>query len=273
MNATTVLPEEIKKFNQLAATWWDTTGPMWPLHRLNALRVPFIQQQVQQHLNLAADSTLENISMLDVGCGGGILSESMAKLGASVHGIDMAERNIFAARQHLNRTAPHSDQNSDNNSDQNPGQNPGLDLDLRYDVMEVQNLPADRQYDVVLNMEVVEHVDDLAGFLASCGRVTRPGGIMIVATINRTLYSLATAKIAAEYVLRWLPRGTHDWRRFVTPGETMKILKAAGFGFGELTGVGVNPLKRDMHLTPSLAANYMLVAVKRATLEQPHADS
>jgi len=253
VNATTILPEEIRKFNQLADTWWDTTGPMWPLHRLNALRVPFIQAQIQQHLHLKPEATLDNLSVLDVGCGGGILSESMAKLGASVHGIDMAERNIFAARQHLHRT--------------------DLNLDLKYDIMEVQHLPADRQYDAVLNMEVVEHVDDLAGFLASCGQVTKPGGIMIVATINRTLYSLATAKIAAEYVLRWLPRGTHDWRRFVTPGETMKILKAVGFGFGELTGVGVNLLKRDMHLTPSLGANYMLVAVKRAGVDKPLADS
>jgi len=251
VNATTVLPEEIKKFNQLAATWWDTTGPMWPLHRLNALRVPFIQQQVRQHLNLAAQSTLANVSVLDVGCGGGILSESMARLGASVHGIDMAERNIFAARQHMR----------------------GAGLDLRYDVMEVQQLAVDRQYDVVLNMEVVEHVDDLAGFMASCGRLTKPGGIMIVATINRTLYSLATAKIAAEYVLRWLPRGTHDWRRFVTPAETMKLLKTAGFGFGELTGVGVSPWSRDMHLTSSLGANYMLVAVKRGALKSPVVNS
>lgn len=248
MNATTILPEEIKKFNLLADTWWDTTGPMWPLHRLNAVRVPFIQAQVQQHLGLAPETTLDNISVLDVGCGGGILAESMAKLGASVQGIDVAERNIFAARRH--------------HQDSDPG------LDLQYDVTEVQNLPADRQYDVVLNMEVVEHVDDLGGFLSSCGRVTKPGGIMIVATINRTLYSLSTAKFAAEYVLRWLPRGTHDWRRFVTPGEAMKILKAAGFGFGELTGVGVNPLKREMYLTPSLGANYMLVAMK-----QPLADS
>jgi 2-polyprenyl-6-hydroxyphenyl methylase/3-demethylubiquinone-9 3-methyltransferase len=243
VNATTILPQEIKKFNQLADTWWDTTGPMWPLHRLNALRVPFIQAQVQQHRHLEAEATLDGISVLDVGCGGGILAESIARLGASVHGIDVAERNVFAARRHMQDS----------------------DLDLKYDVTEVQHLPADHRYDLVLNMEVVEHVDDLAGFLASCGRVTKPGGMMIVATINRTLYSLATAKIAAEYVLRWLPRGTHDWRRFVTPGETMKILKASGFGFGELTGVGVNPLKRKMHLTPSLGANYMLVAVKKTS--------
>jgi 2-polyprenyl-6-hydroxyphenyl methylase/3-demethylubiquinone-9 3-methyltransferase len=249
MNASTVLPQEIKKFNQLAETWWDTAGPMWPLHRLNALRVPFIQRQVQQHLHIESEDTLQNVSVLDVGCGGGILSESMARLGASVHGIDMAERNIYTARQHSQ----------------------GTDLDLSYDVMEVQQLPADKQYDVVLNMEVVEHVDDLAGFMSSCGRVTKPGGVMIVATINRTLYSLLTAKIAAEYVLRWLPRGTHDWHRFVTPAESMKLLREAGFGFGELTGVGVNPLKRNMHLTSYLGANYMLVAVKRATVGQSRA--
>jgi len=245
MNASTILPEELKKFNDLAETWWDETGPMWPLHRLNALRVPFIRAQIQEHLNLAPEATLKNVSMLDVGCGGGILSESMARLGASVHGIDVADRNIYAARQHIQ----------------------DAELDLRYDVIEVQHLPSDRQYDVVLNMEVVEHVDDLAGFLTSCGRVTRPGGMMIVATINRTLYSLITAKIGAEYVLRWLPRGTHDWRRFVSPGEAMKLLRNSGFGFRDLTGVGVNPLKRDMHLTSYLGANYMLVAVKRDAVD------
>ncbi|MFT6011246.1 MAG: 2-polyprenyl-6-hydroxyphenyl methylase/3-demethylubiquinone-9 3-methyltransferase [Candidatus Pseudothioglobus sp.] len=242
MTASTVRPEEIKKFNQLAETWWDTTGPMWPLHRLNALRVPFILAQVQQHLHLAAEDTLQNVSVLDVGCGGGILAESMARLGASVYGIDMAERNIYTARQHSQ----------------------GTDLDLSYAVMEIQQLPAEQQFDVVLNMEVVEHVDDLVGFMASCGRATKPGGMMIVATINRTLYSLVTAKIAAEYVLRWLPRGTHDWRRFVTPVEAMKFLKDMGFGLGELTGVGVNPLKRNMHLTSFLGGNYMLVAMKPA---------
>jgi 2-polyprenyl-6-hydroxyphenyl methylase/3-demethylubiquinone-9 3-methyltransferase len=246
VNATTILPAEITRFNALAETWWDEAGPMWPLHRLNALRVPYIQAQIHAHLNLAPEATLENISILDVGCGGGILSESMAKLRASVHGIDVADRNIHAARQHNQSKA----------------------LDLKYDVMEVQHLPLDRQYDVVLNMEVVEHVDDLAAFMSSCGRVTRPGGIMIVATINRTLYSLMTAKISAEYVLRWLPRGTHEWRRFVSPGEAMKLLKEAGFGFRDLTGVGVNPFKRDMHLTSFLGANYMLVAVKRAPAEQ-----
>lgn len=246
MNATTILPEEIKKFNDLAATWWDETGPMWPLHRLNALRVPFIDAQIHEHLDLTPDATLQNVSILDVGCGGGILSESMAKLGASVHGIDVADRNIHAARQHMQNT----------------------DLHLSYDVMEVKHLPTDRQYDVVLNMEVVEHVDDLDAFLSDCGRVTRPGGMMILATINRTLYSLVTAKISAEYVLRWLPRGTHDWRRFVSPGDAMKRLKDAGFGFRHLTGVGVNPIKRDMHLTSFLGANYMLVAVKRAAVER-----
>ena len=245
MNASTILPEELKKFNDLAETWWDESGPMWPLHRLNALRVPFIRAQVQEHLELPPEATLKNVSMLDVGCGGGILSESMARLGASVHGIDVADRNIYAARQHIQ----------------------GADLDLRYDVIEVQHLPADRQYDVVLNMEVVEHVDDLTAFLDGCGSVTRPGGMMIVATINRTLYSLVTAKIGAEYVLRWLPRGTHDWRRFVSPGEAMKLLKNSGFGFRDLTGVGVNPLKRDMHLTSYLGANYMLVAVKRDAVD------
>ncbi len=241
MNATTILPLEIARFNRLAETWWDEAGPMWPLHRLNAVRTPFILQHVRKHFGLDANASLQPLSFLDVGCGAGILAESMAMAGGRVHGIDVAERNIEIARQHTLVTG----------------------LDIRYDVMPASELPADARYDVVLNMEVLEHVDNLADFMSTCASLTRPGGLMIVATINRSLYSMMTAKLGAEYILGWLPKGTHDWRRFVTPDECFSMLRNAGFGFREITGVGVNPLRKRMHLTRYLGGNYMLVAVRR----------
>lgn len=241
MNAPTILPEEIARFNRLADTWWDESGPMWPLHRLNALRTPFILDHVSRHFGLQPGESLASLSFLDVGCGAGILSESIARTGARVHGIDVADRNIEIARQHTLVSG----------------------LDIRYDTLAPADLPAGSQYDVVLNMEVVEHVDNLADFMKSCAGLTRPGGLMIVATINRTLYSLVTAKLGAEYILGWLPRGTHDWRRFVTPDECFALLREAGFGFREVTGVGVNPMTRHMYQTRYLGGNYMLVAVRR----------
>lgn len=233
MSESSAISREIEHFDRLAETWWDESGPMWPLHRLNALRVPFIERHVNNRFGTGAAPTV-----LDVGCGAGILSESMAKRGAKVHGIDAATRNIDIARQHARESG----------------------LDIRYDASTIEALDPDLAYDVVLNMEVVEHVDDVSRFMADCARRVRPGGLMFVATINRTAYSFVTAIVGAEYVLRWLPRGTHHWRQFVTPAETRAFLERDGLDVGELTGVGVNPVKRDLFLTSNTAANYMLVA-------------
>lgn len=240
MNATTINPAEISRFNQLAETWWDRTGPMWPLHRLNELRVPYIEEHVRAHFGIDEHASLDGLHVLDVGCGAGILSESMAKAGATVHGIDVAEKNIEIARQHAMASG----------------------LNVRYDAMPVEEIKGVGIYDVVLNMEVVEHVDDLPAFMEQCSNLVKPGGLMIVATINRTVYSLLTAKLGAEYILGWLPRGTHAWRKFVTPSETFGYLREKGFAIRNLTGVGVNPLRRSMHLSDFRGANYMMVAVK-----------
>jgi 2-polyprenyl-6-hydroxyphenyl methylase/3-demethylubiquinone-9 3-methyltransferase len=240
MNATTINPAEVARFNQLAETWWDRAGPMWPLHRLNELRVPYIEEHVRAHFGIPAGETLEGLNVLDVGCGAGILSESMAKAGATVHGIDVAEKNIEIARQHEMASG----------------------LGIRYDSMAVEDIQDSAAYDLVLNMEVVEHVEDLPAFMSCCANLVRPGGLMIIATINRTAYSMLTAKLGAEYVLGWLPRGTHSWFKFVTPSEAFGYLREEGFAIRNLTGVGVNPLKRSMYLTDFRGANYMMVAIK-----------
>lgn len=241
MNATTINAAEVSRFNELAETWWNRSGPMWPLHRLNELRVPYILEHVAAHFDGDGEAPLAGLDVLDVGCGAGILSESMAKAGAKVHGIDAAEKNIAIARQHA--FASH--------------------LNIRYDNIPVESLDESAQYDVVLNMEVVEHVENLPAFMERCAHLVKPGGLMIVATINRTLYSLITAKLAAEYVLGWLPRGTHSWRKFVTPSEVFGPLRDNGFAIRDLTGVGINPLRRSMFLTDFRQANYMMVTIKR----------
>lgn len=240
-------PAEIRKFERLAETWWDESGPFWPLHRLNTVRTEYITDIVQQHFGAGpADAPLRDVRMLDIGCGGGLLSEAMARRGAQVHGIDLVERNVQVAEAH--RPA-------------------GLER-LTYEHVSVESLAAaGARYDVVLNMEVVEHVADLPAFLACCCRLVRPGGLQFVSTINRNLLSFVTAIIGAEYVLRWLPRGTHDWRKFPRPAELTAMLEGNGMQVRHRRGVRVNPLTRHFRLTDSLAINYMLVAATEGGAE------
>ena len=234
-------PEEVAYYSRLADTWWDTAGPFWPLHRLNALRSDYIRRVLCEAFDrdAGAPQPLEGLTLLDVGCGGGILSEAMAKLGASVDGIDVVERNIVVAEHHAE----------------------GAGLPLRYELVTAEAL-AERgaRYDAVLNMEVVEHVADLPGFMQACCALVKPAGLMFIATINRTLLSYAFAIVGAEYVLRWLPRGTHRWRQFPTPSELEELLLRDDFRLTARTGVRVNPLNRHFSLTPSMAVNYMVVA-------------
>jgi len=237
---STVRPGEVARFDALAATWWDPAGPMWPLHRLNALRVPFILHNVRRAFALEPHARLDGITVLDVGCAAGILSESLAHHGARVTGIDPARRNIEIAREHA-RTA-------------------GLDIDYRTGP--VESLRAGR-FDVVLNMEVVEHVDDLPRFMDHCCDLVRPGGMHFLATINRTPLSFLTAIVGAEYVLRWLPRGTHSWRQFVKPEELQAHLARHGFAVADRSGVRINPLSRRFSLTGFEGVNYMLAARRR----------
>ena len=230
---------EIERYNALAETWWQPDGPMWPLHRLNALRAPYVVGKIVEHLPRSdgAGLPLVGLRVLDIGCAAGLLSEAMARQGARVTGIDPAERNIAIAAAHAQRS--------------------GLDIDYSVGTLEML---ADEQFDVVLNMEVVEHVEALPEFMAiACAR-TRPGGLQFLATINRNPLSFLVAIVGAEYVLRWLPRGTHRWGKFVTPGEVVAMLTDGGLTALDKVGVSVNPFTKAYRLTQFLGVNYMMVA-------------
>ena len=243
MQVPSVDEREVEFYQRLAGEWWNEHGKFWPLHRLNSLRADYLKNCICAHFGRSphASRPLAGLRVVDVGCGGGILSESMAKLGARVHGIDVAANNIEVARTHARQNG----------------------LAIGYEQVTAETA-ADRgeRYDVVLNMEVVEHVADLPGFLSACCTLLDPRGIMFVATINRNPWSWLIAIIGAEYVLGWLPRGTHDWRRFVRPAELADLLRRDGLEIRETTGVSINPLTRRFTLSDRTAVNYMLSAVR-----------
>ena len=230
--------KELDQFNGLAGVWWDASGPMWPLHKLNHLRAPFVQQSIQTHFG--ADS-LEGITILDIGCGAGLLSEAMAELGATVTGVDPATRNILIARQHAQQS--------------------NLNIEYLEGSIEVV---ANRCFDVVLNMEVVEHVEDLKAFMSACNQAVAPGGLEIVATLNRNIRSFVFAILGAEYILRWLPKGTHQWRKFVTPTELKRLLAADALQTFDQAGVSVNPFTRAYRVCKDTRVNYMVLATRHA---------
>lgn len=232
---------ELAYYATRAHTWWDEHGPFWPLHRLNTLRIGYLKRELALALGRdpAARQPLADLDVLDVGCGGGLLAEAMASLGARVHGIDIVAGNIATARQHA-RAQPWR---------------------ITDEVTTIEDLARGSQrYDVVLTLEVVEHVADLAGFIAACTDVVEPGGIIAIATINRTWRSWLFAILGAEYVLHWLPRGTHQWRKFVRLRFLRQLLAAQGFEVFAERGVRVNPLTRRFSTTGDLSVNYMLLA-------------
>ena len=236
-------PAEVEKFNKLSATWWNETGPMWPLHRLNNFRITVIEKVICKQLAIEPSSALplSGLHVLDIGCGGGILSESMARRGAKVHGVDVSPGNIAAAKIH----------------------NTTQKLDVTYEVTTAEALAdSSASYDVVLNMEVIEHVADLAGFMSACNAMVKPGGIQFVSTINRNPWAWFIAIFGAEYVLRWLPKGTHQYRKLVKPSELMKHLDQDNFTLISRTGVNVNPFTRQMSARKSEMVNYMYAAIK-----------
>lgn len=242
MESTTVDPQEVAYYTRLADQWWDERGKLWPLHKLNQLRVNYLRRAICQHFGRSFDTRLPlaGLCVLDIGCGGGILAESMARLGATVHGIDVVERNIRVAREHSRQAG----------------------IDVKYEHVDTADLVERRQrYDVVLNMEVVEHVVDLPTFMTQCTSLVKQEGIVFIATINRNLLSWFIAIVGAEYVLRWLPIGTHRWRRFVKPGELKAMLADNGMIVNASTGVKVNPFNRQFRLTCRQPVNYMLSAI------------
>lgn len=234
---------EVEKFSRLAAEWWDPKGKFRPLHVFNPVRLQFIRALAAEHFGRdeRALKPFQGLGLLDIGCGGGLLSEPMARMGFTVLGADASEKNVKTAASHAAGT--------------------GLSLAYRGATAEV--LAAENaRFDMILNMEVVEHVADLAGFLGSCAEMLKPGGLMLVATLNRTLKSLALAKIGAEYVLRWLPAGTHDWNRFVTPAELEILLQDAGLNVTRIQGVAFDPLRWEWRLSSDTDVNYMMAAEK-----------
>ena len=247
LSAASIDPEEVAYYERMAALWWTEDGPFWPLHRLNALRVEYLREHICRHFGRdpAAERPLAGLHMLDIGCGGGILSQGMTRLGAQITGIDVVEKNIHIARLHAQQS--------------------GLRIDYRAETAE-RLAESGEQFDMVLNMEVVEHVADLPGFMRACTALVRPGGLMSVATINRTPIAWLVAIVGAEYVLRWLPKGTHRYRKLRKPLEVTALLEDAGFAVLARTGVRVNPFKRSLHLTAFMGINYMLVATKAAQM-------
>jgi 2-polyprenyl-6-hydroxyphenyl methylase/3-demethylubiquinone-9 3-methyltransferase len=242
---TTVDPAEVERFSALSAEWWDPRGKMRALHKFNPLRLGYIRDVACR--KFAHDSRrldcLAGLRMLDIGCGAGILSEPLARLGGSIVGADPSQTNIAAARLHAARA--------------------GVTVDYRATTAEAL-AAADERFDVVLAMEVVEHVADLRLFVGCCANMVRPGGLMIAATINRTLKSFALAIVGAEYILRWLPRGTHQWDKFVTPNELEAAMGRGGLTLMAETGVIYNPLSDAWQLGTDMDVNYVLVGERPA---------
>jgi len=242
----TVDAAEMEKFAAMAEEWWDPTGKFKPLHQFNPVRIAFIKERLCARFGRDpnADRPLDGLKVLDIGCGGGLLCEPIARLGASVTGVDATERSVHVAAAHA--------------------QQMGLDIDYRFLTAEAL-LAEGARFDAVLNMEVVEHVADVDAFLGASAGLVAPGGMMVCATLNRTAKAFALAIVGAEYVMRWLPRGTHDWRKFVKPSELAASLRAGGMTVEEMTGVVYNPVTDVWRLKPGdLDVNYMVVAVRDA---------
>lgn len=237
---STIDPAEVERFSRIADEWWDAGGKFAPLHRLNPVRLGYIRDRASAHWHRDAlcGSPLQGLSLLDIGCGGGLICEPMARLGAQVTGIDASERNIAAARRHAERQE--------------------LDIDYRVATAEAL-VQSDNRFDIVLALEIVEHVADADLFLRVCGQLVEPGGLFFLSTLNRTAKAWALAVVGAEYVLRWLPRGTHDWRKFLRPSEVVRGLGAGGILAQEMVGVVYSPLGRTWSLSGTdFDVNYML---------------
>ena len=242
--ARSIDPAEVAKFDRLAATWWDPNGPMRPLHRLNPVRLAYLRDRICSHFNrdLQVRRPLAGLTVLDIGCGGGLIAEPLARLGAEVTALDAAAENIRVAKAHAADS--------------------GLTIDYLNQAAEALAAKG-RGFDVVLALEVIEHVPDVPAFLATAAALVKPGGAFIASTLSRTPRAFLQAIVGAEYVLRWLPRGTHDWRRFLRPAELARIVRAQGLEVANLSGVSFNPLRGEWRLGEDTAVNYLLYARKR----------
>tara|TARA_Y100000992_G_scaffold299992_1_gene267751 strand:+ start:631 stop:1359 length:729 start_codon:yes stop_codon:yes gene_type:complete len=241
MKNNTINKEEIEKFSKIAEEWWNPSGKFKPLHKFNPIRISYIKDNIINTLKLKnKKKPLEKVRILDVGCGGGLLSEPMNRLGADVVGIDASKKNIEVAKLHANKN----------------------NLDIEYLCTSPENLKIDKKFDVILNMEIVEHVEDVDFFLESCSKLLKSNGVMFVATLNKTLKSYLFAIIGAEYILRWLPIGTHEWEKFVKPEDLIEILSKYNLNLDDLSGLKFNPLKNSWNFSPDKSVNYIAKFIK-----------
>ena len=236
MKNNTINKKEIEKFTKIAEEWWNPEGKFKPLHKFNPIRISYIKESIINRFKLKQQrKPLEKVKILDIGCGGGLLSEPMRRLGAEVVGIDASDKNIKIAKSHAKKN----------------------NLDIKYLCASPENLNIVTKFDVILNMEIVEHVEDVDFFLRSCSKLLKKNGIMFVATLNKTLKSYLFAIVGAEYILRWLPIGTHEWEKFVKPNDLINILKRYNLKLESLDGMKLNIIKDEWRLSSDKSVNYI----------------
>ena len=241
MKTSTINKKEIEKFSRIAEEWWDPTGKFKPLHKFNPIRISYIKEKIINSFKLEnSDKPLQKIRLLDIGCGGGLLSEPMSRLGAEVTGIDASEKNIQVAKLHAKKN----------------------NLKINYLTASPEDLKIDKKFDVILNMEIVEHVDDVNFFLKNSSRFLKKNGLMYIATLNKTLKSYLFAIVGAEYILRWLPIGTHDWNKFLKPFELIEYAKKSSLEIKKIDGVIFNPFNQKWNIDTDKSVNYIALFKK-----------
>ena len=239
--STTINKEEIQKFSRLAEEWWDVNGKFKPLHMFNPIRIEYITETIKKYFKLKNKANfLEGLNILDIGCGGGLISEPMSRLGAKVTGIDASEKNINIARLHSEKNG----------------------LKINYLNTSPEKFNEFEKYDVILNLEIVEHVDNVKFYIKSCHKLLKKNGLMFTATLNRSLTSYVKAIIGAEYILRWLPIGTHDWNKFIKPEELENFLSREKFSTLEIKGLQFNPFIKKWKKSEDLSVNYIISSIK-----------
>ena len=241
MKNNTINKKEIEKFSKIAEEWWNPNGKFKPLHKFNPIRISYIKENIIKTFKLnQKKSPLKNIKVLDIGCGGGLLAEPMCRLGAKVTAIDASEKNINVAKLHAKKN----------------------NLKINYICTSPEKLKNDNKFDVILNMEIVEHVEDINFFLRSCSKLLKKNGIMFVATLNKTLKSYIFAIVGAEYILRWLPIGTHEWEKFVNPDDLIKILKINNIKLDRIDGMKFNVITDKWNISQDKSVNYIAKFIK-----------
>ena len=240
--STTINKEEIQKFSRLAEEWWDVNGKFKPLHMFNPIRIEYITENIKNYFKISNDKAdyLEGLNILDIGCGGGLISEPMARLGAKVTGIDASAKNINVAKIHSEKNG----------------------LKINYLNTSPENFKEIEKFDIILNLEIVEHVENVNLYIKSCYKLLKKNGLMFTATLNRSFASYIKAIIGAEYVLRWLPIGTHDWNKFIKPEELERFLSQEKFSTLNIKGLEFNPFLNKWKKSDNLSVNYIISSIK-----------